>query len=496
MRTNLQFFRDEYTSELTFVFCLKTLRFATVTMDIFSIFRSFLKWEPTSDQNRAMSAIINFVRPEVSKDVFVLRGYAGTGKTSLLGAWVKCSAQLDRKVVLLAPTGRAAKVLSRSAGKTAFTIHKYIYRVAEGHVGYQFMLRENKAQDTLFVVDEASMIGGYDVESGSDLLGDLIQFVFNGKRCKLMFIGDIAQLPPVGSENSPALVPKELRNDFGLRIDGVELKEVVRQQLESGILLNATRMRQQIEEEEFKPQISLHGDVKSITGYELPDTIDELFSRYGEDEAVVLTYSNKRAVEFNLQIRARLLYREEELEAGDKLMIVRNNYTWLDEESNLGFLANGDRVEVMQIFGRYEEFGMRFADTRLRLLDYPDSPEIEARINLDILRSESASMTKQAYDALYAQVEQDYMHLSSKIMRKEAMRKDPFLNALQVKYAYALTGHKAQGGQWSGVIVDQGFITEDRIDKQWMRWLYTTTTRAVDELYFLNFHSDFFVKLD
>lgn len=453
----------------------------------------FLDFEPTSDQNLFISKVSRFLCEPKIKDLFILRGYAGTGKTTLLAALVNALKSFNRTTVLMAPTGRAAKVMGGYANQMAYTIHKRIYWLQKQNGEMVFNLGKNNLSNTLFVVDEASMIQGFTPGSYSNLLDDLIQFVYNGKNCKLLLVGDVAQLPPVGSDISPALIPRYFRDEFHLKIDGVELKEVVRQDADSSILSNATKIRNDIDLEQFTLAIEAapSTDVEAISGMDLEDCIQSAYSNYGESEVLIITRSNKRANLFNQQIRQRILYREEEISAGDLLMVVKNNYNWLDKESKVGFIANGDTFQVNRVISREEMHGFSFANVSGFLIDYPEEPELEVKIMLNSLNVETSALEKAETDKLFWSVYEDYYEATSKSERLELIKKDPYYNALQVKFSYAVTCHKAQGGQWPVVFIDQGYLTEEMLDKELMRWMYTAFTRATEKLYLVNFSEVF-----
>lgn len=436
--------------------------------------------------------------------VFLLKGYAGTGKTTLIGILIKVLKHFGWKAVLLAPTGRAAKVMTQYSNKKSLTIHKKIYRqVSNPYTGnLEFKRQDNPHTQTLFIVDEASMISD-DMEFGTNgLLTDLIEFVFtSGKeedpRNKLMFVGDTAQLPPVGKNISPALDADYLRSHFHIGVAQQELTEVMRQAALSGILFNATNLRDLLrtpsdELVDIRFKTKGYRDIYKMGSDRLEDGIHYAYRKFERENCIIVTRSNKNAVLYNRYIRQRILEQEDELNTNDLLMIVRNNYHWLDEESAAGFLANGEFVEVKRIRRTEELYGFRFATVVLKLIDYPEQEEFEAKIILDTLYSDTASLSREQNRNLYEAIQEEYMHIVSKRERNEAMRKDPYLNALQVKFAYALTCHKSQGGQWSAVFVDQGFLTEDQINQEFVRWLYTAITRATDEVFLLNFHQKFF----
>lgn len=450
---------------------------------------------PTDGQRRLFDRITDFFASPEYDRVFVLRGYAGTGKTSMVRSLVKTLPHTSLKTVLLAPTGRAAKVLATYSGQQAFTIHKRIYFTQVSELGMRFALQENKYKQAVFIVDEASMIGGENHELQHNLLGDLVEYVMNGDRCRLILIGDTAQLPPVGLEQSPALDKKELESNYFLKVDESRLSEVMRQQLESGILWNATRIRELIETgQSVFPQLSVQGfgDVHRINGDELEDALNSAYDRHGTDEVLVITRSNKNANLYNRQIRARIRWQENEISAGDHLMVVKNNYHWLPQQSAPGFIANGDTVEIQRLGKFYERGEFRFVDALVRFIDYPDQPDLEVRLLLNTLDSEQANLPYSIQTKLFSELEADYAEIPLKRDRIKKLKEDPFLNALQVKFAYAVTCHKAQGGQWQCVFVDQGYLTEEMFDTNYLRWLYTAVTRAREKLYFVNFHKAFF----
>lgn len=433
------------------------------------------------------------------RSALLLRGYAGTGKTTLVSALIQTLPELRVSCVLLAPTGRAAKVLSGYSGRQAFTIHKKIYMTATDASGAVRTFRAmNKHSYTLFIVDEASMIGVEGMGRGGSLLEDLVDYVYSGNHCRLMLIGDTAQLPPVGQSESLALDARYLASAFALGVTDHELTEVVRQQSLSGILANATELRGQIAEmtdaDELRlPLFSTAADVVNLAGADLMET---LYMEYGSnnlEDVVVVTRSNKRANMFNQGVRNSVLYREEEVNAGDYLMVVKNNYFWLDEESSIGFIANGDIVEVLAVRNVQELYGFRFADATVRFVDYPDEQTRDCKLLLSTLYSESPSLTAAEQEMLYNAVMEDYADLPHKADRLREMRQNPYYNALQVKFAYALTCHKTQGGQWRTVIVDQGFLPPDQpLGRDYLRWLYTAFTRATERVYLLGFDERFF----
>ncbi|MGB0422950.1 MAG: ATP-dependent DNA helicase [Flavobacteriales bacterium] len=460
---------------------------------------------PTAGQEVLLNGLSRFTYSMMPKCTLVVKGYAGTGKTTVIGSYVKVLKKNNFDVVLLAPTGRAAKVLSNYSGLPAFTIHKKIYQRKPGAFGASgYGLMSNRHRRTVFLVDEASMIGDSGVSGEQSfeyrsLLDDLIEYVFNGHQCKLVLIGDQAQLPPVGADQSPALDIDRLQSKQHLTIAELELTEVVRQEMDSGILFNATVLRNAItSRKEGFPLLNMNGfdDVKRISGLELQEVLEDLNGKYGREGVMVITRSNKRANLFNQNIRARIEWFEERLNAGDLLMVVRNNYHWLTpyKDAPTTFIANGDVVEVLKVIREYEMYDMDFADVEVQLIDYPNFQPFEVRIMLDSLEIETANLPQAQMKTLYHEVSIDYSDLGFKKKIHEAVMKDPFYNALQVKFAYSVTCHKSQGGQWPAVILDQGYLTEEMLNISLLRWFYTAITRAQTELYLLNFDPSFFGK--
>lgn len=457
--------------------------------------RDYFPYEPTQDQAtlfRQMDGFLGDALP--GRKAFILRGYAGTGKTTVISALVQWLHQLGRKYVLMAPTGRAAKVMSTYSGVAASTIHKKIYRQTSGSPaqGLSFQRQPNRAQDTLFIVDEASMISDEKAFGENGLLDDLMNYVFEKPSNRLLLIGDTAQLPPVGQLLSPALDAELLRHRFRAEVHSVELRQVMRQAESSGILMNATVLREELREEKPVIQFFTKGypDIFSMGGDKLEDGLRWAYKNFGHENSTIICRSNKNANQYNQYIRRVLFEAEDEIESGDYLMVVRNNYYWLPKDSEIGFLANGDFVQVVKILRTTEEFGFRFADARVRLVDYPDEPDMEIKLLLDTLHTESPALPADRNKALYEAISADYAHLETKKERTAALRKDPFLNALQVKFAYALTCHKAQGGQWQAVFVDHGFLKEDMVNSEFARWLYTAITRSSEKLFLLNFNKN------
>lgn len=458
---------------------------------------SGLGFEPTTCQSSLFSALASFITETPENDLMLINGYAGTGKTSALSALVKVLQEFSRLFVLMAPTGRAAKVLSGYTGCKAFTIHKQIYRqrsIKDG-VGV-FTLDLNKSRDTVFIVDEASLIsstyGDSSIFGSGRLLDDLVSYVRSNTGNKLILIGDSAQLPPVGEQISNALSLEYLRM-YG-SVEYSLLTEVVRQAKDSGILYNATIIREMIERGESGfPHLVTDGfdDIESISGGDLIETLSTSFDRWGIDESLVLCRSNKRANRYNQGIRAKILYREERINSGDKLMVVKNCYQFLEEIEDLDFIANGDVAELVKIGGYEERYGLSFAQATLRFTDYNDV-EINAKIILDTLESETASMSSDRHKMFFNEVMLDYSHIKNKRKRFVAVREDRFYNALQVKHANAITCHKSQGGQWKSIFIDNPFWRGD-ISTEDLKWLYTAITRAVDKVYFINFDKRFFI---
>ncbi len=450
--------------------------------------------KPTSEQENTMNLLADFLLSPDSDGVFLLKGYAGTGKTSLVSALVKTLDELKQKCILIAPTGRAAKVFSHYAGHPAYTIHRRIYRQRSfSNELDNFTMNVNLHQHTLFIVDEASMISNEGLSGnlfGSGrLLDDLIQYVYGGQGCRLILVGDTAQLPPVGEEESPALSADVLKG-YGLSVTEQVLTQVVRQKLDSGILYNATELRIQMGGDCFgmMPRIRTEGfsDVRRITGADLIETINTCYDQAGMDETIIICRSNKRANLYNNGIRNTILYREDELNTGDILMVAKNNYFWGTDVKELDFIANGDIAEVRRVRRIHEMYGFRFADVLLSFPDYGDI-ELETKVLLDTLHSDSPALTKEESDRLFYAVLEDYQDIPTKRERMKKMKADPWYNALQVKYAYAVTCHKAQGGQWKRVFIDQGYIAEDMLTPDYYRWLYTAFTRATETLYLVNF---------
>ena len=459
--------------------------------------RGAFGYVPTAEQGKAIETFARFMTDRDQRAVMILRGAAGTGKTSLSAAIVQALLSLQQKLMLLAPTGRAAKVFSLYAGTPAYTIHRRIYR--QKSMEGAFDLNYNSAQDTLFLVDEASMIAnasnyGESIFAGGQLMDDLIRFVYNERNCRLMLIGDSAQLPPVGETESPALQSDVLRS-YGLHVYECALNEVLRQSEASGILWNATEVRRLMYEGGYElPKIQFldFTDIRNVPGDELIETLASSYSLVGLDDTIVVTRSNKRANIYNQGIRNTVLDREDELCSGDQIMIVKNNYYWIKEEQPtangqlpIAFIANGDRAVVRRVRHVHEQYGFRFADVTMTFPDYDDY-ELTATVLLDTLTSEAPALTHEQQDLLYNKVLEDYADIPPKPDRLKKLREDRYFNALQVKFAYAATCHKAQGGQWAHVYVDQGYMTDDMLTPDYLHWLYTAFTRATEKLYLVN----------
>lgn len=484
-------------------------------------------WSPTGQQLEALALLARFIEGRTQVDSFVLKGYAGTGKTTIISTLVQSLSSLQIQTVLLAPTGRAAKVMSQYSGKKAQTIHKKIYRKKQSvSPEMSFELAPNFHEHTLFIVDESSMISnestGFQRKS---LLEELIQYVRQGKSCRLLFVGDTAQLPPIGLPDSPALDPTVLESSFGLHTLSYELREVVRQAQDSGILYNATRIREQIhllsetpdprnepQAQPHKPQTPLgetrtalspapvlrtkgFNDFYRMNGDQLIEGLNYAYGKFGMENTLVICRSNKSANLYNQHIRHQILFREEELSGGDYIMVVRNNYYWLsqeDPETN-SFIANGDMAQVRRVRNIHEQYGFRFADVTLEFSDMEEAEAITCRVLLDTLHSDTPNLSSEDHRLLYDRILEDYADETISIREQQArLKADPYYNALQIKFSMAITCHKAQGGQWEAIFVDQGFLKDEQVDREFLQWLYTAITRATKELYMVNFHPFFF----
>ncbi len=468
----------------------------------YTVLKSKFPFQPTSKQDMVLMQLSQFVFDTSKNSLYLLKGYAGTGKTSIIGAMVSNLWQAKKSAVLLAPTGRAAKVISNYSKKEAFTIHKKIYFPKKDKGGgVKFVMQPNKHRNTIFIVDEASMIPDAPsdtklFENGS-LLDDLMQYVYSGHNCKLLLIGDKAQLPPVKSDLSPALDGDKLDLNYNKDVTSIELDEVVRQEQDSGILQNATELRAVLDTgfyESFKFDVNPFKDVvRLIDGHEIMDAINDAYSNEGYEETVIIVRSNKRANMYNQQIRQRILFNESEISAGDYLMVVKNNYFWVKPTTEAGFIANGDIIEVLEIFSIKELYGFRFAEVKVKMVDYPKMQPFETVLMLDTISVESASLTYEDSNRLYQEVMKDYVNEKSNYKKFLGVKNNNFFNALQVKFSYAITCHKSQGGQWNTIFVEQPYLPNG-MDKDYIRWLYTAVTRAKEKLYLIGFKDEMFVE--
>ena len=468
--------------------------------EFYQLLKKKFPFEPTIKQNIVLQQLSEFVFDDTPNTLYLLKGYAGTGKTSIIGTLVSNLWETKKSAVLMAPTGRAAKVISNYSGKEAFTIHKKIYFPKKDKVGgVKFVLQPNKHRNTIFIVDEASMIPDTPADSklfeNGSLLDDLIQYVYSGNKCKLLLIGDKAQLPPVKSDLSPAMDMQLLDLNFNKRVTAIELDEVVRQELGSGILENATRLREVLHDEFFESfAFNLKGFndiVRLIDGQEIMDAINDAYDANGHEETAIILRSNKRANLYNQQIRNRILFRENELTAGDYMMVVKNNYFWIKPTTEAGFIANGDIIEVLEIFSITELYGFRFAEVNVKMVDYPRMRPFETVLLLDTIEAETPSLTYEDSNKLYQEVQKDYEDETSNYRKFLKIKGNKHFNALQVKFSYAITCHKSQGGQWNTVFVEQPYLPNG-MDKEYIRWLYTAITRAKEKLYLIGFKDEFF----
>ena len=460
-------------------------------------------WEPTQQQQESFLLLDEFLTTFLPSTCFVLKGYAGTGKTTIIGALVKVLPTLRKRSVLLAPTGRAAKVMRHYSGRNAFRIHKKIYRKQNAAtLDMDFTLAENLHEDTLFIVDESSMISNSgELFFSRSLLDDLIQYVQSGQNCCLIFVGDTAQLPPVGMLESPALDPNYLETNYHLRVFHYELREVVRQEKASGILYNATKVRNDIHLENQDdgqpfPQFHTKGftDIFRMNGDRLLEGLHYSYDHFDIENTIVICRSNKSANLYNQHIRNQILFRDEEITGGDLIMVVRNNYYWLQQhdEKNNGFIANGDLGKVRKVSNIHDQHGFRFADVSLEFIDDDELEPVVCRVLLDSLHVDAPNMPREQQQQLYESIALDYTDIPTRKDRLEAIKKDPYYNALQVKFAYAITCHKAQGGQWPCVFVDQGYLNDEMLNTEFLRWLYTALTRATTQLFLVNFNPKFY----
>lgn len=469
-------------------------------VQFYKIIRQQFPFDPTVKQDIFFQKIAEFVTTRDTDDIFILKGYAGTGKTTIIATLVNHLNAAGKKYALLAPTGRAAKVIAGYSEKQAFTIHKRIYFPKKSGGGVSFALQPNKSKDTVFIIDEASMISDTLQESqlyqNGSLLDDLISYVYSGNNgCKMILVGDTAQLPPVNSEISPALNEQYMAQNYFKDIQHIELDEVMRQQLNSGILYNATQMRELLKSaffDTFQFKVKGFKDIIRLQdGYDIQDAIESAYSNYSIEDTAFIVRSNKRANQYNQQIRTKILSRESELAAGDFLMVVKNNYYWLEEKSEAGFIANGDIIEVLEIFGIQELYSFRFAKVKIRMVDYSNQAPFETILLLDTIYSESPSLTYDESNMLYQEVMADYESEPVKYKKLQKVKANPYFNALQVKFSYAITCHKSQGGQWNTVFIEQPYLPEG-INRDYLRWLYTAATRAKDKLYLIGFKDENF----
>ena len=468
--------------------------------DFYKLLIKKFPFEPTLKQSVALEQLSQFIYDDAPNALYLLKGFAGTGKTSIIGTLVSNIWETKKSAVLMAPTGRAAKVISNYSKKEAFTIHKKIYFPKKNRGGgVKFVMQPNKHRNTIFIVDEASMIPDTPSDSknfeSTSLLDDLMHYVYSGHKCKLLLIGDKAQLPPVKSELSPALNQDKLDLNYNKRVTTIELDEVVRQNQDSGILNNATRIREVLEHEFFESfKFNLNGFtdiVRLIDGHEIMDAINDAYSEHGHEDTAIIVRSNKRANLYNQQIRHRILFNENELTVGDFLMVVKNNYFWIKPTTEAGFIANGDIIQVLEIFSITTLYDFRFAEVKVQMVDYPKMRPFETVLLLDTIESETPSLTYEDSNRLYQEVQKDYEDEPSNYKKFLKIKGNKHFNALQVKFSYAITCHKSQGGQWNTIFVEQPYLPNG-VDKDYMRWLYTAVTRAKEKLYLIGFKDDFF----
>ncbi|GFZ94641.1 ATP-dependent exodeoxyribonuclease [Aquaticitalea lipolytica] len=470
--------------------------------EFYKLLKKQFPFEPTTKQNIVLDQLSEFVFDNTPNTLYLLKGFAGTGKTSIIGTLVSNLWEAKKSAVLMAPTGRAAKVISNYSGKEAFTIHKKIYFPKKDKGGgVKFVMQPNKHRNTIFIVDEASMIPDTPADSklfeNGSLLDDLMQYVYSGHKCKLLLIGDKAQLPPVKSELSPALDANQLNLHYNKEVKMMELDEVVRQEQDSGILINATNLREIMEGEffdAFKFNVKGFTDiVRLIDGHEIMDAINDAYDSNGYEETAIIVRSNKRANLYNKQIRERILNNENELTVGDFLMVVKNNYFWVKPTTEAGFIANGDIIQVLEIHSIQNLYGFRFAEVKVQMVDYPKMRPFETVLLLDTIEAESPSLSYDDSNKLYQEVQKDFEDESSNYRKFLKIKNNKHFNALQVKFSYAITCHKSQGGQWDTIFVEQPYLPNG-IDKEYLRWLYTAVTRAKNKLYLIGFKDDFFVE--
>lgn len=467
--------------------------------NLYTEFINRFPFSPTRKQDELLIQLSKFVLDTNKKGLFLLKGYAGTGKTTIISTLVSNLWRVGMKSVLLAPTGRAAKVIGRYSKRPAFTIHKKIYHPKkEKNGGVSFVLQKNKHSNTIFIVDEASMIPDRPSDAklfdNGSLLDDLLFYVYSGSNCKLILIGDTAQLPPVKLELSPALDENSLSLQYNKDVKEIELNEVMRQHQESGILVNATILRQGLNQsylDNFKFEMGFSDIIRLIDGYEIEDAINQAYQNHGIEDTAFIVRSNKRANQYNQQIRTKILGKENEISTGDFIMIVKNNYHWLKDSDEVGFIANGDICEILEIFNHKNLFGFHFAEVKLRMVDYPNQVPFETVLLLDTLHSESPSLAYEDSNHLYQEISKDYTHIKSRYKVMLEIKKNKYFNALQVKFAYAMTCHKSQGGQWANVFIEQPYLPNGQ-DISYLRWLYTAVTRAQEKLYLIGFKDDCF----
>lgn len=467
----------------------------------YSVLQRKFPFKPTLKQDIFFQKIAEFVTNTNKNEIFVLKGYAGTGKTTVISTIVNNLTEVNKKYVLLAPTGRAAKVIANYSNKPAFTIHKKIYfpKKSSGG-GVSFTLQPNKHKNTIFFIDESSMISDVNTESklyeNGSLLDDLISYVYSGDNCKMILLGDTAQLPPVQLDISPALNTETLSLHYNKEVYSIEFDEVMRQEENSGILYNATELRELLKDvffDSFKFQLKGFKDIVRLTdGYDIQDAIDSAYSNYSIEDTAFIVRSNKRANQYNEQIRSKILGKESELSAGDFLMVVKNNYFWLKETDEAGFIANGDIIEVLEIRNIKELYGFKFASVKIRMVDYPNQKPFDTVLLLDTISSESPSLSYEESNKLYEEVMKDYENETTKYRKFQKVKENEYFNGLQVKFSYAITCHKSQGGQWNTVFIEQPYLPNG-IDKDYIRWLYTAMTRAKDKLYLIGFKDESFV---
>ncbi|WP_034039954.1 ATP-dependent DNA helicase [Wocania ichthyoenteri] len=468
--------------------------------EFYTLIKQQFPFQPTLKQNIVLQQLSEFIFSKTPNALYLLKGYAGTGKTTIVGCIVTNLWKAKKSAVLMAPTGRAAKVISNYSSKEAFTIHKKIYFPKKDKGGgVKFILQPNKHKNTIFIVDEASMIPDTPGESklfeNGSLLDDLMQYVYSGYQCKLLLIGDTAQLPPVKLDLSPALDENKLALNYNKEVTKMELDEVMRQESDSGILENATVLREALSNDfydAFKFDLNGFKDiVRLVDGYEIMDAINDAYSSLGNEETAIIVRSNKRANQYNQQIRSRILFNDHELTAGDYLMVVKNNYFWIKPTTEAGFIANGDIIEVLEIFSIKELYGFRFAEVKIRMVDYPKMRPFETVLLLDTIDAETPSLPYEESNKLYQEIQKDYEKETSNYKKFLKIKGNKHFNALQVKFSYAITCHKSQGGQWNTVFVEQPYLPNG-IDKDYLRWLYTAVTRAKEKLYLIGFKDDFF----